>query len=67
MLVYTYYNSRHMDYSAQPAMKYMQYAMPLMFMGFFNSYASGLTAYLNVEDYDYKVGTSSGTADSGTA
>ena len=28
--------------------------------------ASGLTAYLNVEDYDYKVGTSSGTADSGT-
>ena len=30
--------------------------------------ASGLTAYINVEDYDYKVGTSSGnTADSGTA
>jgi hypothetical protein len=30
--------------------------------------ASGLTAYLNVEDYDYKVGTSSSTvADSGTA
>ena len=30
--------------------------------------ASGLTAFLNVEDYDYKVGTSSGTtADSGTA
>ena len=29
--------------------------------------ASGLTAYVNVEDYDYKVGTSSGnTADSGT-
>ena len=29
--------------------------------------ASGLTAYINVEDYDYKVGTSSGnTADSGT-
>ena len=31
------------------------------------SIASGLTAYLNVEDYDYKVGTSSSTtADSGT-
>lgn len=31
------------------------------------SIASGLTAFLNVEDYDYKVGTSSGTtADSGT-
>jgi hypothetical protein len=30
--------------------------------------ASGLTAFLNVEDYDYKVGSSSGTtADSGTA
>jgi len=30
--------------------------------------APGLSAYLNVEDYDYKVGTSSGTtADSGTA
>ena len=29
--------------------------------------ASGLTAFLNVEDYDYKVGSSSGTtADSGT-
>ena len=31
------------------------------------SIASGLTAFLNVEDYDYKVGSSSGTtADSGT-
>ena len=30
--------------------------------------ASGLTAYINVEDYDYKVGTSTGnTADKGTA
>jgi len=45
-LLYTYYNSRHMDYSAQPAMKYMQYLMPIFFLGFFNSYASGLTAYL---------------------
>jgi len=30
------------------------------------SIASGLTAYLNVEDYDYKIGTSGGNADSGT-
>ncbi len=45
-LIYTYYNSRHMDMSAQPAMKYMQYLMPVFFLGFFNSYASGLTAYL---------------------
>ena len=46
-VMYTYYNTKHMDFSGQPAaMKYMQYVMPIMFMGFFNSYASGLTAYL---------------------
>ncbi|MFK7770542.1 MAG: membrane protein insertase YidC [Saprospiraceae bacterium] len=46
-VLYTYYNTKHMDFSGQPAaMKYMQYLMPIMFMGFFNSYASGLTAYL---------------------
>ena len=45
-LIYTFYNSRHMDFSAQPAMKYMQYLMPIFFLGFFNSYSSGLTAYL---------------------
>jgi YidC/Oxa1 family membrane protein insertase len=45
-LIYTYYNTRHMDYSAQPAMKYMQYIMPVMFLGFFNSFAAGLTSYL---------------------
>jgi len=32
--------------SAQPAMKYMQYIMPIFFLGFFNSFASGLTCYL---------------------
>ena len=45
-VIYAYYNSRHMDYSAQPMMKYFQYIMPIMFLGFFNSFASGLTAYL---------------------
>lgn len=45
-LIYTYYNTRHMDMSANPAMKYMQYLMPIFFVGFFNSFASGLTAYL---------------------
>ena len=46
-IAYTYYNTKHMDFSGQPAaMKYMQYFMPIMFVGFFNSYASGLTAYL---------------------
>ena len=29
--------------------------------------ASGLSAVINVEDYEYKVGSTSNTADSGTA
>jgi YidC/Oxa1 family membrane protein insertase len=45
-VIYTFYNSKHMDMSANPMMKYMQYFMPIMFLGFFNSYASGLTCYL---------------------
>jgi YidC/Oxa1 family membrane protein insertase len=45
-LVYTYYSSKDVDMSANPAMKYVQYVMPLMFLGFFNSYASGLTCYM---------------------
>jgi YidC/Oxa1 family membrane protein insertase len=45
-VIYAYYNSRHMDYSAQPMMKYFQYIMPVMFLGFFNSFAAGLTCYL---------------------
>lgn len=45
-VIYTFYNSRHMDMSANPAMKYMQYLMPIMFLFVFNSYASGLTIYL---------------------
>lgn len=45
-LAYTWYNSRLVDMSANPAMKYMQYLMPVMFLFFFNNYASGLTAYL---------------------
>ena len=45
-LVYTYYNTKHMDMSANPAMKYVQYLMPLMFLAFFNTYASGLTCYM---------------------
>lgn len=45
-LAYTWYNSRLVDYSAQPAMKYMQYTMPVFFIFFFNGFASGLTAYL---------------------
>lgn len=45
-VIYTFYNSKHMDMSAQPAMKYMQYAMPIMFLFFFNNFAAGLTCYL---------------------
>ena len=45
-LVYTYYSMKNVDMSANPAMKYVQYFMPLIFLGFFNSYASGLTCYM---------------------
>lgn len=45
-IVYTYYNTRNMDMSANPAMKYVQYFMPIMFLGFFNNYAAGLTCYM---------------------
>ncbi len=45
-LIYTYYNTKHMDMSANPAMKYVQYFMPIMFLAFFNQYASGLTVYM---------------------
>ncbi len=45
-IVYTYYNMQNMDLSANPAMKYVQYFMPIMFLGFFNSYAAGLTCYM---------------------
>ncbi len=46
-VIYTYYNTRHMDMATMnPMMKYMQYFMPVMFLFFFNNYASGLTLYL---------------------
>jgi len=45
-LAYTWYNSKNMDFSAQPGMQYLQYIMPVMFMGFFNSSAAGLSAYM---------------------
>ena len=60
-LVYTYYNTRHMDMaSMNPMMKYMQYFMPVMFLFFFNNYASGLTLYLlfsNVLNIGLTIGT----------
>jgi YidC/Oxa1 family membrane protein insertase len=46
-VAYTYYNSKMMDMnSINPAMKYMQYFMPIMFIFFFNSFAAGLSCYL---------------------
>lgn len=50
-LWYTWYSMKQMDNSAMQndqmkVMKYMQYFMPLMFMFFFNTFASGLTLYL---------------------
>lgn len=48
-LLYTWYNFKNIDTTstaANPALKYMQYIMPVIFMFFFNSFASGLTCYL---------------------
>ncbi|MEO1514177.1 MAG: membrane protein insertase YidC [Bacteroidota bacterium] len=45
-VIYTYYNTKHMEMTVNPAMKYMQYLMPVMFLFFFNNFASGLTCYL---------------------
>lgn len=45
-VIYTYYNTKHMDMAVNPMMKYMQYFMPIMFLFFFNKFASGLSCYL---------------------
>ena len=45
-LVFSYYSSKTMDFSANPAMKYMQYLMPVIFWFMFNKTASGLTCYM---------------------
>jgi YidC/Oxa1 family membrane protein insertase len=47
LLIYTYYNSQHMDLTAtNPMFKYIQYFMPVGIILFLNQYASGLTAYM---------------------
>ena len=46
-LVFTYYSTKDQDFSMNPAMKYMQYLMPLFFLFFFNNSAAGLTAYMS--------------------
>ncbi|MBK7811476.1 MAG: membrane protein insertase YidC [Saprospiraceae bacterium] len=45
-IVFTYYSSKSMDLSANPAMLYMQYLMPLLFWFMFNKTAAGLTCYM---------------------
>ncbi len=45
-LAYSWYSQKDMDMSANPAMKYMQYIMPVMFFGFFNKAAAGLSFYM---------------------
>ncbi|MCB0523203.1 MAG: membrane protein insertase YidC [Lewinellaceae bacterium] len=51
-LWYTWYSMKQMDATAMQSndqmkiMRYMQYTMPVFFMFFFNSFASGLTLYL---------------------
>ncbi|MBK9722086.1 MAG: membrane protein insertase YidC [Saprospiraceae bacterium] len=45
-LVFSYYSSQSMDFSSNPAMKYMQYLMPVIFWFMFNKTAAGLTCYM---------------------
>ena len=49
-VIYAHYNMKTMDMGAgtsqTQAMKYMQYVMPIFFIVFFNSYASGLNVYM---------------------
>ncbi|HSG67672.1 MAG TPA: membrane protein insertase YidC [Bacteroidales bacterium] len=45
-IIYTWMNNQMMSSSQQmPGMKTMMYLMPLMFLGWFNNYASGLSYY----------------------
>jgi YidC/Oxa1 family membrane protein insertase len=45
-IMYTYMNNQMMSAQTQmPGMKTMMYLMPIMFLGIFNSYASGLSYY----------------------
>ncbi|MBP8943437.1 MAG: YidC/Oxa1 family membrane protein insertase, partial [Saprospiraceae bacterium] len=44
--IFTHYSTKDQDFSVNPAMKYMQYLMPLFFLFFFNNSAAGLTAYM---------------------
>jgi YidC/Oxa1 family membrane protein insertase len=45
-LAYSYYSTKDMDFSSNPAMKYMQYITPVIFFPFFNTAAAGLSFYM---------------------
>ncbi|MGE5355440.1 MAG: membrane protein insertase YidC [Deltaproteobacteria bacterium] len=47
-VIYAHFSMKNMDMgtSQNQAMKYMQYIMPVFFIVFFNSYASGLNVYM---------------------
>lgn len=47
-VLYTWYNTKQMGdmMNSNPAMKYVQYFMPVMFLFAFNNFAAGLTCYL---------------------
>ncbi len=44
-IIYTMVNNRNMGQQSQPGMKFMTYAMPILFLGIFNNYSSGLSYY----------------------
>ncbi|HNW89561.1 MAG TPA: membrane protein insertase YidC [Bacteroidales bacterium] len=44
-ILYTKLNNQMMGTTSQPGMKFIMYAMPVMFLGFFNDFASGLSYY----------------------
>ena len=44
-IAYTYVNMQSQSSSSMPGMKWMMYLMPVMFLVFFNTYASGLSYY----------------------
>lgn len=44
-IAYTYVNMQSQSSSQMPGMKWMMYLMPIMFLVFFNTYASGLSYY----------------------
>ncbi|MEI6764498.1 MAG: membrane protein insertase YidC [Bacteroidota bacterium] len=44
-IIYTKINNQMMGTTSQPGMKFLMYAMPVMFLGFFNNFAAGLSYY----------------------